>query len=68
MVTTCSKNPKDWLETFQIYPVGINESLTIDLEMICGCPCESPAHPDYEIASSKCNGTGIYKCGICEAS
>lgn len=66
VVTECPPNPKDWLQTFQIYPVGINESLTVDLEMLCGCPCEQPGHPQFERNSPKCKGHGTYKCGICE--
>ncbi|KAG4070030.1 hypothetical protein HA402_013690 [Bradysia odoriphaga] len=38
IVTECPPDPKDWFQTFQIYPVGINESLTVDLEMRCSCP------------------------------
>lgn len=66
VVTSCPKHPRDWFQTFQIYPVGINESLIVDLEMLCSCPCEFPDHPAYEIASDKCKGHGVYKCGICE--
>lgn len=66
VVTECPPNPKDWLQTFQIYPVGINESLTVDLEMLCGCPCEQPGHPQFEFNSPKCMTHGTYKCGICE--
>lgn len=29
----------------EIKPRGLNESLTIDLEIICDCPCEKPGHP-----------------------
>lgn len=43
-VTACPKDPKDWNQTFQIYPVAINESLTVNLEMLCDCPCEHPNH------------------------
>lgn len=66
VVTSCPQNPSDWLQTFQIYPVGINESLIIDLEMLCDCGCEHPPHPLYERPSPKCNGHGTYKCGYCE--
>lgn len=41
-VTRCPADPAEWKQTFQIYPVGINESLVIDLEMICDCACENP--------------------------
>lgn len=41
-VVKCPKDPKEWNQTFQIYPVGLNEALTIHLEMICDCECEKP--------------------------
>uniref|UniRef100_U5EVW7 Integrin beta n=1 Tax=Corethrella appendiculata TaxID=1370023 RepID=U5EVW7_9DIPT len=66
VVTSCPTNPRDWHQTFQIYPVGINESLVVDLEMLCNCPCEHEGHPAYEPQSFKCNSFGVYKCGICE--
>lgn len=43
-VTACPPNRKDWRQTFRIYPVGINESLTVVLDMQCECLCESPGH------------------------
>lgn len=66
VVTSCPQNPKDWFQTFKIYPVGINESLIVDLEMLCSCGCEKPGHPQFEYNSPKCNHHGIYKCGICD--
>jgi len=64
-VVSCPKNPKDWHQTFQIYPVGINESLIIDLEMLCSCPCE---YEDINPINNEkyCNNNGKYKCGLCE--
>lgn len=41
-VTSCPPNRKDWTQTFKIYPVGIDESLTVELEMQCDCSCENP--------------------------
>lgn len=41
-VLKCPKNRADHFQTIQIYPVGINESLIIDLEMLCECNCEKP--------------------------
>lgn len=66
VVTSCPKDPKDWEQTFQIYPVGINESLIVDLTMLCSCPCEHPGHPAYEEHSPKCKEHGTSKCGVCE--
>lgn len=66
VVTSCPQNPKDWFQTFQIYPVGINESLIVDLEMLCSCPCEQLGHTSFELQSKRCKGHGTYKCGICE--
>ena len=39
-VTECPANPAERKQNFQIYPVGVNEALSIDLEMACDCPCE----------------------------
>lgn len=44
MVTSCPKDPSEWNQVFQIYPVGINESLIVELNMICDCPCERPGN------------------------
>ena len=48
-VLYCPKDAKDWKQTFQIYPVGLNESLVIDLEMLCDCPCERPENKVSQI-------------------
>ncbi|XP_002057277.3 integrin beta-PS isoform X1 [Drosophila virilis] len=65
-VTKCPANPRDWNQVIQIYPVGINESMIIDLEMLCSCPCEHAGSTGYEIHSQKCHNHGTYMCGICE--
>lgn len=44
LVTSCPPNRKDWKQKFQIYPVGINESLTVELTMQCDCPCENAGY------------------------
>lgn len=44
-VTNCPLDPKKWKQIFKIYPVGINESLIVDLEMLCSCPCEHEGDP-----------------------
>lgn len=63
-VSACPKDPKLWNQTFHIAPVGLNESMTIDLEMICDCDCEKPWNEEKN--SDKCSaGNGTYECGIC---
>jgi len=64
-VTKCPANRAEWKQTFNVYPVGLNESLTVHLEMLCDCPCEHVGHPDYEEESDKCSGSGTFECGIC---
>uniref|UniRef100_A0A1B0CHL5 Integrin beta n=2 Tax=Endopterygota TaxID=33392 RepID=A0A1B0CHL5_LUTLO len=66
LVQTCPQNPRDWFQTFQIYPVGINESLIVDLQMLCDCECEHPDHRGYVSNAAECNYHGTLKCGICE--
>ncbi|KAL5278574.1 ITGB1 family protein [Megaselia abdita] len=65
VVTKCPENPADWNQLIQIYPVGVNESLSINLTMLCGCGCESEG-PMFEKHSPKCKNHGDLKCGICE--
>lgn len=63
-VKSCPKDPKQWNQTIQIYPVGISESLIVHLEMICECDCEKPWNE--EVNSPKCSGgMGTFECGIC---
>ncbi|XP_021948062.1 integrin beta-PS isoform X1 [Folsomia candida] len=65
-VTECPKDPIDWRQKFTIYRVGLEESLTVDLESICDCPCETPGNPGYEEFSPECGGFGTLTCGVCE--
>jgi len=65
-VVKCPKDPREWTQTFQIYPVGINESVIVNLEMLCQCKCEQPGNQGYEERSPRCSHVGTYKCGICE--
>ncbi|XP_046391367.1 integrin beta-PS isoform X2 [Ischnura elegans] len=64
-VTKCSEKRDEWKQTFQIYPVGINESLIVDLEMICDCPCENPGNEGYKENAPECSDHGTYMCGVC---
>ncbi|XP_006623005.1 integrin beta-PS [Apis dorsata] len=64
-VTSCPENRSEWKQKFDIYPVGINETLTVNLEMLCDCECEREGTM-FEPKSPECNGVGTLKCGICE--
>lgn len=64
-VTSCPDNRTEWKQKFDIYPVGINETLTVNLEMLCDCECEHDGSM-YEPNSPECNGVGTLKCGVCE--
>nr|XP_021181179.2 integrin beta-PS isoform X2 [Helicoverpa armigera] len=61
----CPKDRKNWKQTFEISPVGISDSLTVDLEMVCGCPCELPDHHAYNDSPLVCSGEGVSACGVC---
>ncbi|CAG9783687.1 unnamed protein product [Diatraea saccharalis] len=61
----CPKDPKNWKQSFQIYPVGISENLMVEVEMICDCPCEHPGHHAYDDSPLVCSGQGISACGVC---
>lgn len=65
-VLKCPKNRADHFQTIHIHPIGINETLIIDLEMLCECDCEKPGDKYYKEYAAACSNMGIYKCGICE--
>ena len=44
-MTDCPANAADRKQTLQIYPVGVNEAMTLNYEIICDCPCERPGNP-----------------------
>ncbi|XP_036320203.1 integrin beta-PS-like [Rhagoletis pomonella] len=61
-LNSCPSDPRDWREIIQISPIGINESVIIDLEMLCGCECEA----QRKTLSEQCNARGSLVCGVCE--
>eukprot|EP00096_Caligus_rogercresseyi_P012190 TRINITY_DN5033_c0_g1_i1.p1 TRINITY_DN5033_c0_g1~~TRINITY_DN5033_c0_g1_i1.p1 ORF type:complete len:836 (+),score=305.25 TRINITY_DN5033_c0_g1_i1:51-2558(+) len=65
-VIKCPKDPREWNQIFEIYPVGINESVVVNLEMMCQCNCEKPGNPGYIENAKQCNYHGTLKCGRCE--
>ncbi|KAK2720272.1 hypothetical protein QYM36_004226 [Artemia franciscana] len=63
---SCPTDPREWNQLLQIYPVGINESLILDLELLCSCDCEKPGNNGYKEEAEECNGVGTLKCGVCD--
>ncbi|XP_045785292.1 integrin beta-PS [Maniola jurtina] len=61
----CPKDPSKWKQSFTIYPVGVSESLNVEVEMLCDCPCEHPGHHAYDDRLEVCSGQGISACGVC---
>ncbi|KAJ8669749.1 hypothetical protein QAD02_001008 [Eretmocerus hayati] len=66
LVPACPQNRSEWNQKFLIYPVGVNESLTVNLEMICDCDCEKGGMEGFEYQSEKCHYHGDLSCGVCE--
>lgn len=52
-------------KTIAIKPKGLQESILIDLNVICDCNCTLPQNSFYEKNSPKCSGFGNLECGIC---
>jgi len=67
-VVKCPKDPREWKQVFEIYPVGINETVLVELEMNCQCDCEKPGNPGYIENAPQCSGHGTYMCGICQCA
>ena len=42
-VTSCPKDRSKWKKSFEIYPVGLEEKLKVNLNLMCECDCEKPA-------------------------
>lgn len=64
----CPANSSEWQQTMRIKPRGINESLIIDLSIMCDCPCDRPGHSGYESDSEDCRGNGTLVCGMCSCN
>ncbi|XP_065200071.1 integrin beta-PS-like isoform X1 [Planococcus citri] len=62
----CPEGKTEYTRQFQIYPVGIEDGMTVEVHMICDCNCQNPGHPSYQENSPKCSGNGVLKCGVCE--
>lgn len=50
-------------ERVKINPIGLDEGLILDIEIISSCDCEKSSQA---IKSRECNEKGVYECGICQ--
>ncbi|XP_057381290.1 integrin beta-PS-like [Daphnia carinata] len=62
----CPANVSARTPIIQIKPVGVNEVLTLDLEIVCDCACEKPGGHGFVANATECNSSGDLKCGVCE--
>lgn len=51
--------------TFQIQPIGFEEALTVEVEVICSCDCENIKVEGEDVCSF---GNGSLVCGECECN
>ncbi|GIX80796.1 integrin beta-PS, partial [Caerostris extrusa] len=63
----CPQEESERTKTFHIFPVGLQDQLTVHLEMMCECECENAIKE--ERFSPKCSdGNGTFECGICNCN
>ncbi|XP_049821956.1 integrin beta-PS isoform X2 [Aethina tumida] len=55
-------------ETIIIKPAGLDEQITVKLNVICKCDCESPKHHSFEASSPSCSRHGDFACGVCNCN
>ncbi|XP_069973257.1 integrin beta-PS [Penaeus vannamei] len=62
----CPDNEKDWNPVVEVYPVGRQGSLQINLGMHCQCSCAKPGDKGYIVNAEACSRNGTSMCGVCE--
>lgn len=62
----CPDNEKDWNPVVEVYPVGRQGSLQINLAMHCQCSCAKPGDKGYIVNAEACSRNGTSMCGVCE--
>lgn len=51
----CPPDPKDWEHSFYIYPVGIEESMLVNVKMLCDCNCPAEdVSTKFPLSNSYC--------------
>lgn len=51
-----------------IKPEALIESLIVELDILCDCPCSSPQDRSYQANSKECSNSGDLQCGVCKCA
>lgn len=62
-VDRCPSNQSEWQKVVKIFPAGANESIEVDISLLCQCDCETVQAVGV---SAKCHNGGAIQCGICQ--
>ncbi|CAH1183280.1 unnamed protein product [Phaedon cochleariae] len=60
--------PNGQTKILYIRPDALNETLQVELEVLCNCSCSMRNHSTFVPKSDKCSTFGDMKCGICDCS
>lgn len=61
---SCPKKVSDRREIIKISPLGLEEGLIVEVNMICDCNCDR----NQIKSADQCNGKGTHSCGICNCN
>lgn len=60
--------PPERKKIIKIHPEALDQSLIVELDIVCECPCSMKNSSTYEEKSVKCSGEGDLKCGVCDCN
>ncbi|KYB28697.1 integrin beta-PS isoform X1 [Tribolium castaneum] len=60
----CPENPSQLKQEIHLFTKKSSQNLTLDIELLCKCPCEKPDESYFN--HPQCSGRGTLKCGICK--
>lgn len=65
---SCPSDKKLWTQTIEIKPSSLTETLKLDVEIVCQCPCDQEGNAGFETNSPTCKKQGDLQCGICNCA
>ncbi|XP_044269934.1 integrin beta-PS-like [Tribolium madens] len=60
----CPENPSKLNQEIHLFTKKSFQNLTLEIELLCTCPCEKPEKSNFN--HPQCSGRGTLKCGICK--